>query len=150
MSRSDMHALDRFERRVERIPFSGCWLWTGAGPKYGGFWLNGKLEGAHRAAWRLFRGDIPAGMLVCHTCDVIGCVNPDHLCLGTPLSNMQDMRAKGRDDDGHKRRAMKIAKLTQEQADEIRNSPLSFGQLAKKYGVSRGAIQSIKQGRTWK
>lgn len=150
-----MSSLQRFESRLERIPFSGCWIWMGASRvsrkwPYGSFWLDGKLEMAHRAAWQLFHGAIPDGALICHSCDVPLCVNPAHLFCGSAMDNMLDMRAKGRSAEGHCVRAAKIAKLTPEQVTEIRASALSHGKLAKLYGMSRGAIQHIKEGRTWK
>jgi hypothetical protein len=51
---------------------------------------------AHRLAWEKANGPIPAGMYVCHTCDVPACVNVEHLFLGTQSDNMKDMAAKGR------------------------------------------------------
>ena len=36
------------------------------------------------------------GMCVLHRCDVPGCVNPDHLFVGTFKDNTQDMIRKGR------------------------------------------------------
>jgi hypothetical protein len=98
-------ALDRFMAFVSPDIATGCWLWTGARSRcgYGRFALKGGHAGglapAHRAAWLLFRGDIPAGLEVAHACDVRLCVNPAHLWVATHAENMADMLRKGRKGD---------------------------------------------------
>jgi hypothetical protein len=79
-----------------------CWEWPnslknkdGKWP-YGEFTLDGEQIPAHRAAWILTYGPIPAGKLILHRCDFTPCVRPSHLFLGSPLDNMRDMIAKGR------------------------------------------------------
>ena len=57
--------------------------------------LSGNRK-AHRVQWEKFRGPVPEGMQVLHTCDTPGCINIEHLFLGTARDNMQDMSAKGR------------------------------------------------------
>lgn len=76
----------------------GCLLWMLAVGKggYGNVWFGGKYVNAHRLAWTLTHGPVPAGMLVCHKCDNHRCVDPEHLFLGSQLENMADMVAKGR------------------------------------------------------
>ncbi|HBR21586.1 MAG TPA: hypothetical protein DD713_03315 [Nitrospiraceae bacterium] len=52
----------------------------------------------HRFMYELCIGPIPEGMLVCHTCDIERCGNPEHLFLGTHKDNTQDAINKGRFD----------------------------------------------------
>jgi len=47
-------------------------------------------------SYRIFKGDIPKGLYVCHACDNPRCINPDHLWVGTAKENMQDAKRKGR------------------------------------------------------
>lgn len=91
---------ERYRQRLlakVRIAPSGCWEWLGArDPRgYGRFQAEGHKR-AHRAAWALFRGPIPAGLLVCHHCDNPPCCNPDHLFVGTMSDNIRDGYVKGR------------------------------------------------------
>lgn len=44
----------------------------------------------HRVMYKYFKGNIPDGLIVRHTCDHPGCINPDHLVLGTPADNARD------------------------------------------------------------
>lgn len=82
--------IDRFNKYTIPIPFSGCLLWIGNGNRYGKLKVNKKYISAHRLAYILFRGTIPKDMFVLHMCDVEGCVNPNHLYLGTQKENQID------------------------------------------------------------
>jgi hypothetical protein len=94
----------RFWAKVRRT--DGCWLWTGATFRrngYGSFSVaRGLSRGqqppryAHRFAWELTNGPIPAGQHCLHVCDTPPCCNPSHLFLGTHRNNMEDAARKGR------------------------------------------------------
>ena len=143
-----MTAYERFEAKVERIPFSGCWVWMGAaGERYGRFWMDGGMDSAHRASWRLFRGEIAPGAVVCHRCDNVFCVNPDHLFTGSHQDNVDDKLSKGRHARGE---TCARSKLSEELVREIRASRLSKQQLAEKFFVSKSTIARIRSGCTWK
>ncbi len=144
---------ERFERKFVACPMSGCWLWQGAEMKngYGKIHLGGQYrrtkELAHRAAYELFVGTIPAGLLVLHRCDVPSCVNPAHLFLGTHDDNMLDMSIKGRGTTGER---CNFAKLTRTQVSAIRGSTQDSRALAEQFAVSESQINRIVKRSSWR
>lgn len=76
----------------------GCWEWSGSltSAGYGHTGYLGRTRLAHRIAWELTNGPIPAGMQLCHHCDNPPCCRPDHLFIGTASDNRLDSMAKGR------------------------------------------------------
>jgi HNH endonuclease len=75
-----------------------CWLWIGGLSRkgYGKFQSGKHTKIASRIAYELFKGIIPDGKFVCHTCDNPRCVKPAHLWIGTNSENQQDSIKKGR------------------------------------------------------
>jgi hypothetical protein len=67
-----------------------CWEWKEyRHPNgYGVLRFQGKNEWAHRAAWRLLHGDIPAKLVIDHLCNNRPCVRPEHLRLTTQRANI--------------------------------------------------------------
>jgi hypothetical protein len=78
---------------------TACWAWTATRIQggYGRLGLNRKHHLAHRVAWEMANGSVPAGLDVLHRCDNPPCVNVEHLFLGTQADNTADMIAKGRE-----------------------------------------------------
>jgi hypothetical protein len=144
---------ERFLAKVCPEPASGCWLWRGQLRQdgYGLVWLAGKSRSAHRVAWMLFRGEIDSRLVVCHTCDVRACVNPDHLFLGTPRDNVRDRQKKGRSPVGEE---IRTSKLSAEQVSRIKTmlaeGRMYMTELAREYGVTAATISRIARGMSWR
>ena len=142
----------RFDAFVDRS--GDCWEWIGgkAGRGYGVFYV-GKMDGrkvqdyAHRVAWTMEHGEIPAGAEICHHCDNPACVNPRHLFVGTHLDNMRDMAAKGRWRN-------QSTRLTRSDADAIRRlyatGQYTQQQIADRYGINFRHVSNIVRGNRWK
>jgi hypothetical protein len=144
---------DRLLPKVSANAETGCWDWTGSkyDTGYGQFYVRGKHYKAHRVSYELHCQEIPTGLQVLHRCDNRGCVNPDHLFLGTHADNMADKVAKGRqartslpgDFNGR-------AKVTSLDVAEIRSATgVSQQILAKRYGISPCQISLILSGKRW-
>ena len=94
---------ERFWEKVDKNPIDkiatekGCWLWNGQTKDYGRIYVYGKraLVKCHHLSYEMHKGPIPEGNLIRHTCDIKGCVNPDHLLAGTHKDNMRDAIERG-------------------------------------------------------
>jgi len=152
MARWNTTERERLLAKIEKQD-DGCWIWTGClrGTKthrYGCMRYRGKSEGAHRASYMEFIGEIPEGLNVLHSCDNPKCVNPEHLFVGTDHDNMKDMAAKGRHfyplAETHHR-----AKLKNDEVRAIRASSQSHNQLAHAYGVTKRTIINVRQRKVY-
>lgn len=93
-----MQTPEEFWQYVDKT--ATCWLWMGGRlphtHPYGFCNYNGKTVRAHRQAWILTYGAIPAGLWVLHHCDNPPCCRPEHLYLGTIADNTRDTHARNR------------------------------------------------------
>ena len=149
--RTKIPAGELFEKKFRKTNL-GCWEWQSAkdGFGYGAFRFSGKTVKAHRFSWEFYIGDIPNGLCVLHRCDNPGCVNPDHLFLGTRTDNAKDRDKKGRCASKEKHYC---AKLSEEQVKTIRNmwiNGMKGAEIAKLYGVDQSNISRIVNNKAWK
>lgn len=147
-------AIDRFLVKINKTKH--CWIWSAAKFRngYGCFARLGRSRLAHRISWEIHKGEIPRGLLVLHRCDNRPCVNPDHLFLGTHHDNNMDCIMKGRQVSGHVLGSKHgRCKLTEAAVLAMRNEYVprivSQATLAKKYCVTKSAIQAILERRRW-
>lgn len=139
-----------FQRRISKDA-DGCWRVRGQAANRAGhvhiLTPYGYRVYAHRLAWWLANGTIPAGQSVLHRCDVARCVNPDHLFLGTQKDNMHDAVQKGR------KRAWGLQKLNAQQVREIRAQAVSGRSqkdIARDFGIARNTVSQIVHRKSWR
>jgi uncharacterized protein YeaO (DUF488 family) len=157
------------ERRSIPVPECGCWIWEGsAGPgkpghRYGDFHFQGRHYTAHRASYEAFKGSIPPGMQVLHSCDTTLCVNPAHLSVGTNQENIEDSVRKGRRIGVTRRRprglkyrpktlesrakVMRIQPADRLVVKELAAQGMKHGEIAARYNVSVTTIYNIAKDR---
>lgn len=135
------------DERTIPEPNSGCIIWLGSVTSgYGTVRINTVLMRAHRCSYETFKGPIPEGLYICHTCDNKLCVNPEHLYAGTASDNLNDAYRRGLkkpklgQTNGN-------AKLTDAQVAEIMRGTGSQSVEGKKYGVSQAHISWIRKGK---
>lgn len=165
----DRVAHERFFRKVNVA--GDCWLWTGAMDHNGSgmFSVGGSRDAhgkrrnsmvlAHRVAYEMHFGPIPAGTgphgtCVLHSCLRFDCVNPAHLYVGTAHDAVRAMDARGRRVNAPSRgEAHGSARLTEKKVREIvaafRDGGITQKRLAAIYGVSNATINHIFTGRLW-
>jgi hypothetical protein len=154
-----------FWAKVDMRRPDDCWLWqsTISSRGYGSVTHKGKVKSAHRTAYELAKGPIPAGHFVCHRCDTPACCNPAHLFAGTNSDNQLDSSAKGRMPSkrgklnpmygrvGHRHPR---SKLTETQVRTIKRlynqGSYTYKQLGEKFGVITATVSHIMNGRIWR
>jgi len=140
---------------LRTIDVGDCREWAGARNHngYGRVQIGRRRLLAHRAAWEIAQGPIPAGLHVLHHCDNPPCVKPAHLWLGTDADNVHDMDAKGRRVVKTTRGEQHPAALLTEAAVRVIRDRLREGRshvsLGVEYGVDRSTITRLARGQTW-
>jgi len=138
-----------------KVSERGCHEWQGPrnSKGYGKISVPGTRGQSylHRVVYEIANGEIPPGMVVCHSCDNPPCCNLEHLFLGTVDDNAADAVSKRRQPWGERNGSHK---LTTQDVREIRallaQGLMTQRAIAARYGVSPGAICQLGKGKTWK
>lgn len=132
-----------------------CWRWNGcASNRHPSCRIDGRQVMVRRAVWQSLYGAIPAGMIIRCTCETALCVNPEHLALTTHKAVAIECGALGLMSGPVRsariaatKRAGKQAKITQQQAREIRESNELGTVLAVRYGIEQATVSKIRLGK---
>ena len=116
--------------------------------------VNGKHQRLFRYIYEQKYGKIQKGMVIRHKCDNPNCCNIEHLEIGTPYDNVQDMIKRKR--DGYHLSKTKIrgelnknSKLTKEIVKEIYINKGKVKIYCERYNISRSLIWQIRNKRWW-
>jgi hypothetical protein len=146
---------ERFLAKIDMGAPDECWEWRGDRAPFG----HGRLTHAkrqvlaHRLAYALWNGDLPADAFICHHCDNPPCCNPAHLYAGTHRQNMRDKVVRGRT-SSNPGESNGYARLTDEEVLMIR-SDWATGrwkqrELAARYGTSQANVWQIVNRKKWR
>jgi hypothetical protein len=137
------------------VDAKGCWNWTAGVFKIGGrarISIGTNTTCAARVSYIVFKHEPIGDKLVCHSCDNVLCVNPEHLWLGTNADNSRDMSNKKRTKKQNGS-SNSHSVLTEDDVVIVREllaKGLTQRSVAAQYGVSNGTINQIHLRRTWK
>ncbi len=97
-----------------------------------------------------FIGDIPTGYVVAHKDGIRTNNKVGNLKVCTQLENIRDKITHGTMAFGSKTNNAKLKEYNIKEIRELIVSGIPILEIAKKYNVTRSAIDAIKYGKTWK
>jgi len=122
-----------------------CWEWTGSRYHNGYGQLRMRLrerpKRAHVVSHALFKGPVPPGLMVLHTCDNPGCVNPEHLYAGTSQDNSDDKLSRGRAPSN---------RITEREVEQIKaeyRSGKLQREIAQRLGIHQATVSRVLSGK---
>ncbi len=145
-----------FDDRVVVDKATGCWNWKLRvdGDGYGRIGLRQyRNQRTHRVAYLVFKGEIPDGLLVMHSCDNRRCCNPAHLSVGTNMENMADSKNKGRGGAywfrGEENPKSTLCAASVRRIREMAAAGAKSKDIAKAVGCGRTMARLVADGKRW-
>lgn len=146
------YVLDPRNRILENINIvDECWIWLRSiRAGYGGMTVAGVKWRAHRYSYTVFKGEIPEGKLIKHSCDVKLCVNPQHLSTGTNSDNVQEALARNLIPVGEEHHNNKYSEGQVGKVRTMRSMGHTYKEIAANTGVNYHTVWDIVNGRARK
>lgn len=140
--------LDKLKELI-RKDTEGCIEWPFGRHRSGHGIINieRKTLYTHRILYEITHQKDITGLIIRHTCDNPGCINPKHLLEGTHQDNVQDRVDRNRSALGENNGR---SVLFEQDVLDIYKSTESNSILSRQYSVDGKTIRNIKQRRLWK
>lgn len=126
-------------RKGECLEWTGNWLSHNG---YGRMTFKRKKLLTHRIAYEAYKGPVPEGMQVMHSCDNRRCCNPDHLSVGRGQDNTNDRKAKDR-------LGFKLSTADVLEIKRLCQAGMSQTAVGKRFGVLQSQVSRIMTGKRW-
>lgn len=141
-----------FWKKVDVQDESSCWEWTGDVDILTGFGVSAKMvhgsevvRKAHRIAYILKYGSVPAGHVVRHTCRNQLCCNPAHLV---------HMRKHPEEEDEHlvtayyysSTRSGRLSEFEKRRIQSLRDDGVTIKDISSRFKVSPSTVSRVLKG----
>lgn len=130
--------------KIETMP-DKHWIWNRSITKdgHGRLRVDGKMMVAHRHIFEMYYNvRLASNLVVRHTCDRPGCINPRHLLLGSNADNVADRHNRQRD------YFVVHPNKRQEIKDKYNTKEYTQTELGNIYKVTQSAISRILNDNT--
>lgn len=138
------HGLTIKERiQAHIISKDGCWI-TNYKIDHAGrpsIVINKKTCILARVVYEIYKDDFLGNQSVCHRCDNLLCVNPEHLYIGKNRRNQTTNSSKS----GAKLNEVEVRQIR----DLLTEGKLTLKQIGNMFGVSYQMIRLINNGEAW-
>jgi len=146
--------IDRIKDRC--VMCGDCWLWRGYAlhgdqPQIK---IDGKAQSVRRVLYEAMHGPVPEGKEVARTCEHRNCVfhaePQSHSKVGKRVAKTGVYANPARCAKIAATKRRDEARITWEQAQEMRGCSETLDEAAERYGISRTTVARIRRGQAWK
>jgi hypothetical protein len=130
---------------------NGCWVCLKAYSSNGYPYMrrNGKQQTVARWAYENKFGPIEKGQVLRHKCDNKGCINPDHMMLGSTKDNVRDAHERGLAPKGATHGMSKILVDDVRAMQLLNQNGFTSSWIARLFRLNKSTVARILNGKHW-